>query len=143
MTPEDLASKILGLDTGIIYVSILNQEGTLLADETRDPRRAKYTPTSEAIKKHGLWVKLTFSIAQETDPIFGTTEYVEIAHKGFKHAAVQLPQHDGFAALTLERTADVEKIASLIQSTVTKSSYSTTKPVHEDSIHGHKIGTTH
>jgi hypothetical protein len=143
LKPEELCKKILGLSDAVMEVSILDDQGGVLSRVSRNPAQSKYEPTKETYQKYGTWIKLSFSMAQETDTIFGPTEYIAIAHKNFKHAAVLMPQGSGFAAMVLDRTADVERVASLIHAAIGSGRGRTTAESQENSHGpGRRIGAS-
>ena len=141
---EELCRKILRLSDSILESSILDESGTVLHRLTRDPAHSKYQPTPEALQKYGTWVNLLFSMAKEADQIFGSTEYITIAHSNFKNAAVPLSQNRGFVAMVVDRSADVEHIASLIQSATSKESGESVQThVEEQSTHKSRVGSSY
>jgi hypothetical protein len=108
--PDDnrICKQILESDPAIRVAAFI--EGAQVTGYAETPRTKNVLSQSGDLrKKVGFWVSIITEMARQTDQLFGSTEYVCVAHKGLKMVTVPVSARRSLG-LSLDRSADPDKV---------------------------------
>jgi hypothetical protein len=100
-----LCQQILDCDSSIRVAAFI--EGAEVSGYAGSPRITNMLNQSDLREKIGVWARLVTEISRETDQLFGSTEYICLAHKGLKMITVPLSANRSLG-LSVERSADLD-----------------------------------